>query len=34
VDNIDVYNLLCAALGLKPALNDGDDWLVREALAR
>ena len=31
VDNIHVYNLLCAALGLKPAPNDGDDRLVREA---
>ncbi|MBI2518683.1 MAG: alkaline phosphatase family protein [Opitutae bacterium] len=34
VENIHVYNLLCAALGLQPAPNDGDDRLVREALAR
>ncbi|MEO7415229.1 MAG: ectonucleotide pyrophosphatase/phosphodiesterase [Opitutaceae bacterium] len=31
-ENIHVYNLLCAALGLKPAANDGDDRLVRAAL--
>jgi hypothetical protein len=31
--NIQVYNLLCALLGLKPAPNDGDDRLVRAALA-
>jgi predicted AlkP superfamily pyrophosphatase or phosphodiesterase len=34
VENIDVYNLICAALKLQPAPNDGDDQLVREALAR
>ncbi len=34
VENIHLYNLLCAALGLKPAPNDGDDRLAREALAR
>ncbi len=34
VENIQVYNLLCAALGLRPAPNDGDDRLVREALRR
>jgi len=34
VENIHVYNLLCAALGLKPAPNDGDDRLVRAALAK
>jgi predicted AlkP superfamily pyrophosphatase or phosphodiesterase len=33
-ENIQVYNLLCAALGLKPAPNDGDQRLVREALAK
>lgn len=33
VENIHVYNLLCAALGIKPASNDGDDRLVRAALA-
>jgi predicted AlkP superfamily pyrophosphatase or phosphodiesterase len=32
VENIHIYNLLCAALGLKPAPNDGDDRLVREFL--
>ena len=30
--NVDVYNLLCATLHLKPAKNDGDDTLVREFL--
>lgn len=34
VDNIHLYNLLCAVLRLKPAPNDGDDRLVHEALAR
>lgn len=29
VENIHVYSLLCAALGLQPAANDGDDRLVR-----
>jgi predicted AlkP superfamily pyrophosphatase or phosphodiesterase len=33
-ENIQVYNLLCAALGLKPAPNDGDQRLVRAALAK
>lgn len=33
-DNIHVYNLLCAALGVQPAPNDGDQRLVRAALAR
>ncbi|HVS54363.1 MAG TPA: ectonucleotide pyrophosphatase/phosphodiesterase [Opitutaceae bacterium] len=32
VENIHVYNLLCAALGLKPAPNDGDDRLVQSVL--
>ena len=32
--NVDVYNLLCATLGLTPAPNDGDDSLVQEVLAR
>jgi predicted AlkP superfamily pyrophosphatase or phosphodiesterase len=32
VDNIHVYNLLCAALGITPAPNDGDQRLVHEAL--
>lgn len=34
VENIHVYNLLCAALGIKPAPNDGDQRLVRAALAQ
>lgn len=34
VENIQVYNLLCAALGIQPAPNDGDDRLAHEALAR
>jgi predicted AlkP superfamily pyrophosphatase or phosphodiesterase len=34
VENIDVYNLLCATLGIKPAPNDGGQKLVRAALAR
>ena len=33
-DNIHVYNLLCAVLGLQPAPNDGDNRLVRAALRR
>jgi predicted AlkP superfamily pyrophosphatase or phosphodiesterase len=32
VDNVHVYNLLCAALKLTPAPNDGDDRLVRAML--
>ncbi len=32
VDNINVYNLVCAAAGLQPAPNDGDDRLVRAML--
>ena len=32
VENIQIYNLLCAALQLKPAPNDGDQRLVRTAL--
>lgn len=32
VENIHVYNLLCAALALAPAANDGDDRLVRAFL--
>ncbi|MBI2813618.1 MAG: alkaline phosphatase family protein [Opitutae bacterium] len=34
VDNIHVYNLVCAVLGLAPAPNDGDGTLVRAALRR
>ena len=32
VENVDVYNLLCAALHVKPAPNDGGDTLVHAAL--
>ena len=32
VENIHIYNLLCAALNLRPAPNDGDDRLVRSVL--
>lgn len=32
VENVHLYNLLCAALALTPAPNDGDDRLVRAAL--
>lgn len=31
-ENVHIYNLLCAALGLKPAPNDGDDRLVQPTL--
>jgi predicted AlkP superfamily pyrophosphatase or phosphodiesterase len=34
VENVHIYNLLCAALGLKPAPNDGDDRLVKAMLRR
>lgn len=33
-DNIHVYNLLCTALGIKPAPNDGDQRLARAVLIR
>lgn len=32
LENIHVYNLLCATLGVSPAPNSGDQRLVREAL--
>lgn len=32
VENVHIYNLLCAALQLKPAPNDGDDRLLRAML--
>lgn len=32
VENIHIYNLMCAALHLAPAPNDGDDRLVRSML--
>ena len=32
VENVHLYNLLCATLGLKAAPNDGDDRLVKAAL--
>lgn len=31
-ENIHIYNLLCAVLGLRPAPNDGDDRLLRATL--
>lgn len=34
VENVHVYNLLCATLGLTPAPNDGDDQLVKKVLAK
>jgi predicted AlkP superfamily pyrophosphatase or phosphodiesterase len=34
VENVHLYDLLCAVLGLVPAANDGDDRLARETLAR
>jgi predicted AlkP superfamily pyrophosphatase or phosphodiesterase len=33
VENVHLYNFLCAVAGLKPAPNDGDDRLVRAVLA-
>ena len=32
-ENVHLYNLMCAVLGLRAAPNDGDDRLVRAALA-
>jgi hypothetical protein len=32
-ENVHIYALLCALLGVAPAQNDGDDRLVRAALA-
>lgn len=34
VENIHVYNLLCATLGLNPAPNDGDARLVKKVLRK
>jgi hypothetical protein len=34
VENVHVYHLLCAALQVKPARNDGDQRLVRAVLQR
>jgi len=34
VENIHVYNLLCATLGLQAAANDGDDRLTKKVLAK
>lgn len=33
-ENVNIYNLLCATLGLTPAANDGDDTLAREVLLK
>lgn len=32
IESVQIYNLLCAVTGLKPAPNDGDDRLVQAAL--
>jgi predicted AlkP superfamily pyrophosphatase or phosphodiesterase len=32
VENVHIYNLLCATAGLKPVPNDGDDRLVRTVM--
>jgi len=34
VENVHIYNLLSAILGLKPAPNDGDNQLVERVLAK
>lgn len=34
VENVHLYNLMCAVLKLKPAPNDGDDRLVKAGLAK
>ena len=34
VENVHLYNLFCAMLGLKPAPNDGDNRLVNRVLRR
>jgi len=34
VENVHLYNLFCATLGLKPAPNDGDNRLVNRVLRR
>ncbi len=34
VENVNIYNLLCATLDLTPAPNDGGDTLVKEVLAK
>ena len=34
VENVNIYNLLCATLRLTPAPNDGSDTLVEEVLAK
>jgi predicted AlkP superfamily pyrophosphatase or phosphodiesterase len=33
-ENIEIYDLICATLGLKPAKNDGDERLAREVLVK
>lgn len=33
-ENVHIYNLLCATMGLKPAKNDGDDRLLKQVLAK
>ena len=34
VENVHVYNLLCAILNVTPAANDGDDRLAKALLRR
>jgi predicted AlkP superfamily pyrophosphatase or phosphodiesterase len=34
LENVHVYNLLCATIGLKPAPNDGDDRLATKVLLK
>ena len=34
MENIHLYNFLCERLGITPAANDGDDRLIRAAVAR
>jgi predicted AlkP superfamily pyrophosphatase or phosphodiesterase len=34
VENVHLYNLFCATLGLKPAPNDGDNRLAKKVLAK
>lgn len=34
MENVHLYNLFCATLGLKPAANDGDDRIVKRVLVK
>lgn len=33
-ENVNIYNLLCATLGIKPAPNDGDERLMKQVLVQ